>query len=42
MTDYTSGLDLVLTRIKALYHCDHQGRLVSVNQWDGGAASRFI
>ena len=43
MTDYvTIGSDLVLARIAALYHCDHRGRLVSVNQWDGGAAPRFF
>ena len=43
MADYVSTcLDLVLARIGVLYHCDHRGRLVSVNQWDGGAAPRLF
>jgi hypothetical protein len=32
---------LVLERILALYHCDHGGRLASINQWNGGTAPRF-
>jgi hypothetical protein len=43
MADYVSTcLDLVLARIGVLYHFDHRGRLVSVNQWDGGAAPRLF
>jgi hypothetical protein len=43
MIDYvTIGLGLLRARVAALYHCDHQGRLVSVNQWDGGPAPRFF
>jgi hypothetical protein len=34
-------VDLVLKRVEALYRCDHRGRLVSINQWNGGAAPRF-
>jgi hypothetical protein len=42
MTDGLSNqLDLVLKRVEALYRCDHRGRLVSINQWNGGAAPRF-
>jgi|SRR5262245_52962809 len=34
MIDYvTIGLGLLRARVAALYHCDHLGRLVSVNQW---------
>jgi hypothetical protein len=43
MTDYAAiGSDLVHARIAALYHCDDRGRLVSVNQWDGGVAPGFF
>src|SRR5437899_2173790 len=42
MTDCAdSHLDLVRERIEALYRCDRRGRLVSVNEWNGGAAPRF-
>jgi hypothetical protein len=34
--------DLLRKRVEALYRCDHRGRLVSVNQWDGGVAPRFF
>src|SRR5262245_52493410 len=36
-----TDLDLVLKRINALYRCDRRGRLVSINQWNGGVAPRF-
>jgi hypothetical protein len=43
MTGYiTIGLGLMLARIAALYQCDHRGRLVSLNQWDGGPPPRFF
>jgi hypothetical protein len=42
MTDRVGGqLDLILKRIDALYRCNHRGRLVSINQWNGGTAPRF-
>ena len=42
MTDGVSNqLDLVLKRVEALYRYDHRGRLLSINQWNGGAAPRF-
>ena len=42
MTDCVgSQLDPVLKRVEALYRCDQRGRLVSVNQWNGGAVPRF-
>jgi hypothetical protein len=43
MTDGVSNqLDLVLKRVEALYRYDHRGRLLSINQWNGGAARDFI
>src|SRR5215510_11039323 len=36
-----TDLDLVLKRIDALYRCDHRGRLVSINRWNGGVAPGF-
>lgn len=43
MTDYVgTDLDLVRKRVDALYRCDHRGRLISVNQWDGGLAPQFF
>jgi len=36
-----ADLGLVLKRINTLYRSDHRGRLVSINQWNGGAAPRF-
>src|SRR5215510_7343735 len=36
-----TDLDLVLKRINALYRYDSRGRLVSINQWNGGVAPRF-
>jgi len=33
--------DLLLDRVGALFRCDARGRLVSVNEWDGGPAPRF-
>jgi hypothetical protein len=33
--------ELVRLRFEALYRRDHRGRLVSVNEWNGGAAPRF-
>lgn len=42
MTDGVSNqLDLVLRRVEALFRYDRRGRLVSINQWNGGAAPRF-
>ena len=39
MTDYFgSHMELMLKRIETLFCCDRRGRLVSVNQWSGGAA----
>jgi hypothetical protein len=32
---------LARLRLEALYRHDHRGRPVSVNEWNGGAASRF-
>lgn len=31
----------MLKRIEALYRFDHRGRMVCINQWNGGAAPRF-
>jgi RimJ/RimL family protein N-acetyltransferase len=43
MTDGVgTDLDLVRKRVAALYRCDYRGRLISVNQWDGGLAPRFF
>src|ERR1700693_94056 len=36
------GLDLAFKRVDALYRYDDHGRLISINQWDGGAAPRFF
>jgi hypothetical protein len=33
--------ELALLRLEAIYRRDHRGRLVSVNEWNGGAAPRF-
>ena len=33
--------DLMLNRVDALYRCDQQGRMVSINQWDGGVPPRL-
>jgi hypothetical protein len=33
--------ELASLRLEALYHHDHRGRLMSVNEWNGGAAPRF-
>ena len=33
--------EIARQRMEALYRCDQRGRLVSVNEWDGGAAPRF-
>src|SRR4051812_33294540 len=33
--------ELACLRLEALYHSDRRGRLVSVNEWDGGPAPRF-
>jgi hypothetical protein len=33
--------ELACLRLEALYRHDHRGRLVSVNEWNGGAAPRF-
>ena len=37
-----TDLDLVRKRVEALYRSDHRGRLISVNQWDGGVPPRFF
>jgi hypothetical protein len=34
-------MELILKRIETLYRCDHRGRLLSVNQWNGGSAPRL-
>jgi len=36
-----TDFDLVLKRINALYRRDGRGRLISINQWNGGVAPRF-
>ena len=42
MTDLVDrSLELVHIRLESLYRCDPRGRLVSVNEWNGGAAPRF-
>ena len=33
--------ELACLRFEALYHRDRRGRLVSINEWNGGAAPRF-
>jgi hypothetical protein len=33
--------ELARLRLQALYRRDRRGRLVSVNEWNGGAAPRF-
>jgi hypothetical protein len=33
--------ELACLRLEALYHRDHRGRLLSVNEWNGGTAPRF-
>src|SRR3984893_993735 len=32
---------LAQMRLEALYRYDHHGRMLTVNEWDGGAAPRF-
>jgi hypothetical protein len=39
LVDYSP--ELARLRLEALYRRDHRGRLVSVNEWNGGAAPRF-
>src|SRR5580658_10262070 len=33
--------ELACLRFEALYHRDRRGRLVSINEWNGGAVPRF-
>lgn len=42
MADMDGQLDLFRKRIAALHRLDERGRLVEVNQWNGGAAARFF
>ena len=41
MCSSASKLSIAAT-VAALYRCDGRGRLVSINQWDGGVAPRFF
>jgi hypothetical protein len=34
-------LDLAISRIATLHRHDHRGRMIEVNQWDGGKPARF-